>query len=67
MFGDPSDIINNISNNENLENVKNDNDISVSNNVNNDSIEETEISEEYSEKAAWVDEDDIKCSYVYQI
>ncbi|KAK1129746.1 hypothetical protein K0M31_019460 [Melipona bicolor] len=62
VFGDPSNIINNISNNEILENVKNDNDISVSDNVNNDSIEETEISEEYSEKAAWVDEDDIKYS-----
>ena len=63
-FGDPSDIINNISNDGNLKNIQNDNDISVSDNANNDSIEEIEISNEYSKKAAWVDEDDIKYSYV---
>lgn len=69
MFGNPTNIINDLSNDEDV--VKsniNENNISINDNVNvsNDLIVQTDISEEHTE-AAWIDEDDVQHKYVYQI
>ncbi|XP_003694351.1 U3 small nucleolar RNA-associated protein 18 homolog [Apis florea] len=59
VFGDPSDIINNLPTNDDSvkSNIKNNN-ISISNNLNNDLSIQTDTCEEYSKTAAWIDEDD---------
>lgn len=66
MLGNPTDIINDLSNNEDVvESNINENNISINDDVSNDLIE-TDISEEHTE-AAWIDEDDVQYAYVYQI
>ena len=62
VFGNPTNIINDLSNDEDV--VKsniNENNISINDNVNvsNDLIVQTDISEEHTE-AAWIDEDDVQ-------
>lgn len=69
MLGNPTDIINNLSNDEDVvESNINENDISINDNdnVSNDLIVQTDISEEHTE-VAWIDEDDVQYTYVYQI
>ncbi|XP_043785841.1 U3 small nucleolar RNA-associated protein 18 homolog isoform X1 [Apis laboriosa] len=64
VFGDPSDIINNLPNDDSVKsNInKNNNDISMSNDLNNDLSIQTDIYEECSKTAAWIDEDDFHYS-----
>lgn len=69
MFANPTDFINDLSNNEDVvESNINENNISINDNdnVSNDLIEQTDIPEEHTE-AAWIDEDDVRYTYVYQI
>lgn len=69
MLGNPTDIINDLSNDEDVvESNINENNISINDNdnVSNDLIVQTDISEEHTE-VAWIDEDDVQYAYVYQI
>ncbi|CAK9817661.1 U3 small nucleolar RNA-associated protein 18 homolog [Anthophora quadrimaculata] len=65
VFGDPSDIINNLSNSEDFNELsikKNDKDTSIDNNTNNDSSTHSDTCEKDCKKVAWVDEDDARYS-----
>ncbi|XP_068983339.1 U3 small nucleolar RNA-associated protein 18 homolog [Bombus flavifrons] len=62
VLGNPTDIINDLSNDEDVvESNINENDISINDNdnVSNDLIVQTDISEEHTE-VAWIDEDDVQ-------
>ncbi|KOC68750.1 U3 small nucleolar RNA-associated protein 18 like protein [Habropoda laboriosa] len=65
VFGDPSDIINNLSNDKDFDepNVnKSDKDSPTDNNINNDSSTHNDTCERDCKKAAWIDEDDTQYS-----
>lgn len=70
VFGDPSDIINNLSNDEDVS------ESNINKTINNDTLEANDVNDDlntqsdgviYTEdqkKVAWIDEDDAQYSYV---